>query len=106
VHITRCPPQKGKETAKEMTPQTKAKSLDALVKSQGWRVIREVMEREVVDAAMAIAEQPTMSLDEINFRRGSIWAAKSLLDLPEKLQMQLTAELALTRDDKSKPDNL
>ena len=88
-----------------MTPQSKVKALDALVKSTGWRVINEVMQQEVVDAAMAIAEQPTMSLDEINFRRGSIWAAKSLLDLPTKIRMQEEAQLALHKDDKPHPDD-
>lgn len=88
-----------------MNPKSKAIALDKLLKTQGWRIIKEVMEQEVVDAAMAIAEQPNMTLDEINFRRGSIWAAKSLLDLPEKLKMQLEAELALHKDDSVSPDN-
>ena len=63
-----------------MTPKSKIKAIDGLTKSQGWRVMREVMEQEILQAAMQIAETPSMPLDEINFRRGSIWAAKTMLE--------------------------
>ena len=58
-----------------------------------------VMEDEIVSAAMAIAENPNMSLDEINFRRGSIFAAKALLDMPTRLKSKLYGEVALNKDD-------
>jgi len=74
-------------------------ALNSLERSKGWQYLREVMEQEVLSAAMAIAETPNMPVDEINFRRGSIWAAKSLLDLPQKLKLRLENEIALTRDD-------
>jgi hypothetical protein len=48
---------------------------------------------------MAIAENPNMSLDEINFRRGSIFAAKALLDMPTRLKSKLYGEVALNKDD-------
>jgi len=84
-----------------MTPASKIKAIDGLTKSQGWNVLREIMEAEILQAAMQIAENSNMTLDEINFRRGSIWAAKTMLDLPERLRMKLEAETALTpRDDK------
>jgi len=74
-------------------------AITALERSKGWKYLHKVMEQEVLSAAMAIAETPDMSVDEINFRRGSIWAAKSLLSLPEKLKLRLENEIALTRDD-------
>jgi hypothetical protein len=84
-----------------MTPASKIKAIDGLTKSQGWNVLREIMEEEILQAAMQIADNSNMTLDEINFRRGSIWAAKTMLDLPERLRMKLEAETALTpRDDK------
>jgi hypothetical protein len=84
-----------------MTPASKIKAINGLTKSQGWNVLREIMEEEILQAAMQIAENSNMTLDEINFRRGSIWAAKTMLDLPERLRMKLEAETALTpRDDK------
>ena len=87
-----------------MTPASKIKAINGLTKSQGWNVLREIMEEEILQAAMQIAENSNMTLDEINFRRGSIWAAKTMLDLPERLRMKLEAETALTpRDDKPLP---
>lgn len=84
-----------------MTPREQLKGLLDLQKSPGWKVVTDVMHDEVVAAAMAIADNPNMSLDEINFRRGTIWAAKQLIDLPLKIQLKLENELALS----SKDDN-
>tara|TARA_X000001036_G_C20145653_1_gene589178 strand:- start:151 stop:411 length:261 start_codon:yes stop_codon:yes gene_type:complete len=84
-----------------MSDRGSLNAIEALEKSKGWTVMRKVMEEEIVSSAMAIAESPTMSLDEINFRRGSIFAAKALLDLPARLKSKLSAEIALDRDDKS-----
>lgn len=78
-----------------MTPQQKLKAVDSLSSSKGWAVMKEVMEAEVLQAAMAIAETPNMPLDEINFRRGAIWAANRMLELPSRLRMKLESESAL-----------
>ena len=82
-----------------MTPREQLKGLLDLQKSPGWKVVTDVMGNEVVAAAMAIADSPNMSLDEINFRRGAIWAAKQLIDLPIKIQLKLENELALSAKD-------
>lgn len=82
-----------------MSAASTLKSLDQLKASRGWAYLRTVMEQEAVAAAMAIADNPKMTLDEINFRRGTIWAAKQLLDLPDKLALRLQNEVALTRKD-------
>ena len=84
-----------------MSDRGSLNAIETLEKSKGWTVMRKVMEEEIVSSAMAIAESPTMSLDEINFRRGSIFAAKALLDLPARLKSKLSAEIALEKDDKS-----
>jgi hypothetical protein len=84
-------------------PHLQLKALDDLEASKGWTILRSTMEREVVQAAMAIAQSPQMPLDEINFRRGAIWAAQQLLDLPTRLRLRLQAEERLTRDDEPAP---
>jgi hypothetical protein len=73
----------------------RVKGLKALTESRSWAMLRETMEAEVVAAAMAIADNPRMTLDEINFRRGSIWAAKQLLSLPQTLLARAEGDLAL-----------
>ena len=84
-----------------MSDRGSLNAIETLEKSKGWTVMRKLMEEEMYSSAMAIAECPTMSLDEINFRRGSIFAAKALLDLPARLKSKLSAEIALEKDDKS-----
>lgn len=86
-----------------MIARERLKALIDLQNSSGWKVVTDVMNDEVVAAAMAIADNPKMTLDEINFRRGTIWAAKQLIDLPVKIQLKLENELALsTKDDNPK----
>jgi hypothetical protein len=82
-----------------VTPKAELAAIEALVKSKGWIVMRKVMEDEIVSAAMAIAENPNMSLDEINFRRGSIFAAKALVEMPTRLKSKIYGEIALDHKD-------
>lgn len=79
-------------------------SLDALLKSKGWKLVQKVMEDEILQAAMQIAENPNMTEKEVDFRRGAIWAAKQLLEMPVRLQMKLTSEIALSPRDDSTSD--
>lgn len=81
------------------------KAIKSLQSSRGWGVLRESMEKEMIDAAMAIASSYNMHEKEVDFRRGSIWASHQLLNLPDRLIHRLENELALkdiegARDDK------
>jgi hypothetical protein len=80
-----------------INPKNQLDSINQLTKSKGWKVIDEVMKEEIVSSAMAIADNPNMTLDEINFRRGSIWAARRLLELPERLSAKLESDIALLK---------
>ena len=86
-----------------MTPQAKLKAIKELTGSKGWAVLLDVMNDEILAAAMSIAESANMDLTEINFRRGAIWAAKRMLELPVRLQSKLESEIALSdMDDRNK----
>lgn len=78
-----------------MSTSTDLQSLEELVISRGWSLVREVMHDEIIQAALAIANTPSMTLDEINFRRGAIWAAHRMIDLPARIQGRLSAEISL-----------
>ena len=78
-----------------MTSKEKLRRLKELQDSAGWNVLLEIMKEEIVLSAMQIAETPNMELDEINYRRGSIYAAKRLLELPQRLAVQLENEVAM-----------
>jgi hypothetical protein len=79
------------------------KALQDLVATRGWAIVRDVMEREIVTAAMAIADNPNMTIDEINFRRGAIWAGKQLTDVPTRLTRILETDIRIDESMTSKP---
>jgi len=87
-----------------MTPDAKLKAVDNLLNSKGWAIVLEIMHDEILTSAMSIAETPSMELEEINFRRGSIWAAKQMLELPVRLRQKLEGDVALSStDDGNRP---
>jgi hypothetical protein len=88
-----------------MNSKAKLKAIDDLMKSKGWQVLNQIMKDEIVSSAMSIADNASMDLQEINFRRGSIWAAKQMLEMPVRLRQKLEAEIALDTDDRRSTDN-
>jgi hypothetical protein len=84
-----------------MSIRSQIKALDELQKSRGWQTVQRIMEQEVVTAAMLIADDPNMTAKEIDFRRGAIWAARQLLNLPDRLKARLETDLALSHEDDS-----
>ena len=88
-----------------MNSKAKLKAIDDLMKSKGWQVLNQIMQDEIVSSAMSIADNASMDLQEINFRRGSIWAAKQMLEMPVRLRQKLEAEIALDTDDRRSTDN-
>ena len=88
-----------------MNSKAKLKAIDDLMKSKGWQVLNQIMKDEIVSSAMSIADNASMDLQEINFRRGSIWAAKQMLEMPVRLRQNLEAEIALDTDDSRSTDN-
>ena len=79
-----------------MNSPSALRALDSLEKSKGWSYVKGVMDEEILTAATQIAEHRKMEIDEINFRRGAIWAAQQLLTLPDRLRLRLENEVALT----------
>ena len=88
-----------------MNSKAKLRAVDDLMKSKGWQVLNQIMKDEIVSSAMSIADNASMDLQEINFRRGSIWAAKQMLEMPVRLRQKLEAEIALDTDDRQTTDD-
>ena len=83
-----------------MSDKTDIKAVHDLKNSRGWEILKEVMEQEILSAAMQIGESPTMDINEVNFRRGSIWVANRMLEMPDRMIAKLEASIALNEDDK------
>jgi hypothetical protein len=73
------------------------KNLLALVKglnkSDGWKYLQQVMKDEVLQAAYNLSNDPKMSVDEINWRRGALWASRKLVEMPSVLETKLENDL-------------
>jgi hypothetical protein len=80
-----------------MTPE---KALELIVKfenSEGWNYVQDVMRDEVLRAAYALAEDDNPSYEQLQFRRGAMWAARRLLELPMRLRQNLESELIIKK---------
>ena len=56
-----------------------------LQKSDGWKIVNEVMKDEILQLALLMARSKEMSQQEVDFNRGAIWAAEQMLNLPKKI---------------------
>jgi len=78
-----------------MKPEAAIKAIDTLRNGKGWAYLRAIMEKEVLHAAYQLADNPSMTEKEVDFRRGAMWASRQLIDLPDKLYARLEAEITL-----------
>lgn len=53
------------------------------------------MRSEMVEAAFAMANAAALTESEMHFRRGAMWAAGRLIELPDRLSLRLQNEIAL-----------
>ncbi len=87
-----------------MSSKRELKLILDLEKSDAWQYLTKIMQDEIVQAAMQMGEDASMTFDEVNFRRGAIWAANRMLEMPNRIKAKLEAEIALSSgDDKKTP---
>ena len=87
-----------------MSSKRELKLISDLEKSDAWQYLTKIMQDEIVQAAMQMGEDASMTFDEVNFRRGAIWAANRMLEMPTRIKAKLEAEIALSSgDDKKTP---
>lgn len=69
-------------------------AIKALVETPGWRILREGCERDVLNAAFALADNPNMPEAEMRFRIGAIHASRGLINAPQLLAQIIESQLA------------
>ena len=85
-----------------MKPRQAIDKLSSLQRSDGWKIVANVMDEETLNAAIQLSEFRNLPIEEIHFRRGAMWAARQLKDMPEKLIMKYKNDLALDESIKDK----
>jgi hypothetical protein len=78
-----------------LTKQEEARVLEELLSSNGWGVLQRKMQDEILTAAYQLADNKQLSVDEINFRRGAMWAARRMIELPTNMKMLIDNELLM-----------
>lgn len=79
----------------EMTPNERREAIEELTKSAGWTILKEEMEKSILQAAYQLSDNPTMTPDEMHFRRGSMWAARKFVELPEAISAVINNDILL-----------
>ena len=78
-----------------------------LKKDDAWKFLQEIMKEEILTAAYNLSSDPKTSVDELNWRRGALWASKKLIEMPSVLEVKLENDLmiqTLEADDKINQD--
>ena len=70
-------------------------ALTSLRDSDGWRILKDRMERELLASTMAVARNPNVTSDELRYRQGIAYAVSQLLGLPEALIALVENELRI-----------
>jgi len=78
-----------------LTKKEEARVLEELLSSNGWGILQRKMQDEILSAAYQLAENKQLSVDEINFRRGAMWAARRMIELPTNMKMLIDNELLM-----------
>ena len=86
-----------------MTPQERRDEIEKLINSAGWTVLKEEMERSILQAAYQLCDNSNMPPEEMHFRRGSMWAARKFIDLPNAVSAILLNDVLLETASKEQP---
>lgn len=79
-----------------LKPKEAHKAVSEMTQSKGWAYLRDIMRQEITEAAFAMANAAAMTESEMHFRRGAMWAAVRLVELPDRLLLKLQNEVALS----------
>ena len=66
-----------------------------LKKDDAWKFLQRVMEEEITQAAYNLSSDPKLSIDELHWRRGALWASKKLIEMPSVLEVKLENDLMM-----------
>jgi hypothetical protein len=63
--------------------------------SRGWAILMETTKNDILSAALAMADNPTMTEKEMHYRRGAIAAARNFVNVLDALIQQAENEILL-----------
>lgn len=93
----------GQEELDPSQVEARIQHLDNLLSSPGWKLMKELMEKERDNLVYRIC-QPDFPENETAFSRGAIFAANKFISLPENLAHELSRSLRFY--DEANPEDL
>ena len=69
--------------------------LKEFVDSEGWRLIKDEIQKQIYEHTIAFASKTEMSIHEIDYRRGALLTLNGFLTYPDKLLESLENQLPL-----------
>ena len=82
------------------------RSLKELKDSRGWAILMVTAKEDILSACLQMADNPTMTEKEIDFRRGAISAARNFVNVLDILINQKDAELLIASAEQQTQSNL
>jgi hypothetical protein len=71
------------------------RALDEMAASRGYAILLEAIEKDVLAASFALADNPVMTEKEVDFRRGAISAARNMLTAVRAIRIAKENDLLL-----------
>ena len=69
--------------------------LKEFVNSDGWKLIKEEIRKQIYDHTVAFGSKAKMSIHEIDYRRGALLTLNGFLSYPDNLLESLENQLPL-----------
>lgn len=73
------------------------RALKELLASRGWQIVSDALCADLLRAALSLSENPRLDGAELHHRRGTLFAAKALAELPATLLRNLESQVSLAQ---------
>lgn len=87
-----------------MSLKRRLDQIRSLAQSDGWSLVQDAMRLEIERATVQITEPRPIPLQDLDFRRGAIWAARLLTDLPLRLASETEFQILVEAERDSLPN--
>lgn len=82
------------------------RSLREMRDSRGWAILKATAKEDILNAALQLSENPTMTEKEVDFRRGSIAATRQFVNVVDLLIAKAENDILIATAEQSQNQNL
>lgn len=71
------------------------KKMEEFFASDGWQILKEIIESEAMQVSMSIGDDPRMSPDVMHFQRGLVRASKEFLSMDQRILYKMRSDVQI-----------